>query len=46
MNFSQLQNSSFYPPGNLSVTIKQNTDRDALTLQEYKRGVCISEGIQ
>lgn len=46
MNSSQLKNSSFYHPGNLSVIIKRNTDQDALMLQECKRYVCILEGNQ
>lgn len=38
--------SSFYHYENPSVTIKQNTDQDALVLQECRRDVCILEGGQ
>lgn len=46
MNSSQLKNSGLSHPGNLLVIIKWKTDQDALMLQEYKRYVCILEGIQ
>lgn len=44
MNSPQLKKYRFYHSENPSVIIKQNTDQDALVLQECRRDVCILEG--
>lgn len=46
LSSAEKKKSSFYHSENPSVTIKQNTDQDALVPQECRRDVCILEGGQ